>query len=160
MPVVIQPNILLIRSVFSGNFSEVFRNNVTPPPLTLRDCLVNGNISLSRYYYYRKHLDSYSEAIEREETLCSNKRKRKIVVQKPKAVNKRQRLVKRHKLMVRDEDGSLREIKPVDTLWYLLYVSNPPTSQRMSKLFRLHFRLPYQSFISLSNDISKHDMVL
>ena len=134
--------------------------DITPPPLTLQDCLVNGTISLSRYYYYRKHLDTYSEAIERDETLLSNKRKRRKLVEKPKAVRKRQRSVKRHKLMVRDEDGSLREIKPVDTLWYLLYVSNPPTSKRMSKVFRLRFRLPYQSFISLSHDISNHDIFI
>ena len=132
--------------------------DITPPPLTLQDCLVNGNISLSRYYYYRKQYDNYSEAIEREDTHWSKKRKRRIVVGEPKAINKRQRSVKRHKLMVRDDDGSLREIRPVDTLWYLLYVSNPPTSGRMSKLFRHRFRLPYQSFLSLNDEIGKHDI--
>ena len=109
--------------------------DITPPPLTLQDCLVNGNISLSRYYYYRKYYDNYSEAIEREDTHWNKKRKRSIVVEEPKVINKRQRSVKRHKLMVRNEDGSLRERRPVDTLWCLLYVSNPPTSERMSKLF-------------------------
>ena len=72
--------------------------------------------------------------------------------------NKSQRSIKRHKLMVRHEDGSLREIRPVETLWYLLCVPNPPTSERMSKLFRLRFRLPYQSFMSLSDEMQEHDM--
>ena len=30
------------------------------------------------------------------------------------------RSVKRLKFMVRDKDGTLREIRPEDTLWYLL----------------------------------------
>ena len=132
--------------------------DITPPPLTLQDCLVNGSICLSRYYYYRKRSDNYSEAIQREGTHWNTKRKRAVVVQERKVRKKRQRSVKRHKLMVRDEDGTLREIRPVDTLWYLLYVSNPPTSERMSKLFRLRFRLPYQSFISLSDEIQEHDI--
>ena len=109
--------------------------DIPPPPLTLQDCLVNGNISLSTYYYYRGNYDNYSEAIEREDTHWNKKRKRRIDVEEPKVINKRQRSMKRHKLMVRNEDGSLRERRPVDTLWCLLYVSNPPTSERMSKLF-------------------------
>ena len=58
--------------------------------------------------------------------------------------------------MVRDTDGSLREIRPVDTLWYLLYVLTPPSSVRMSKLFRLRFRLTYESFMELFHDIKQH----
>ena len=64
--------------------------------------------------------------------------------------------MKRYKILVRDIDGSLREIKPTDTLWYLLYVNQPPTNQRMHRLFRRRFRLPYDSFLSLSEDIMVH----
>ena len=66
------------------------------------------------------------------------------------------RSVKRHKILVRDDDGHLREIRPEDTLWYLLYVVHPPTCTNTLKLFRLRFRLPYASFIELSNDIATH----
>ena len=75
-----------------------------------------------------------------------------------KVRNKRKRSVERHKLIVRDEDGSLREIRPVDTMQSSLHVSNPPTVERMSKLFRLRFRLPYQSFTSLSDETQEHDV--
>ena len=61
---------------------------------------------------------------------------------------KRIRSVKRHKFPVRDKDRSLREIRPEDTLWYLLYVPHPLITPRMSKVFRLRFRLPYEPSIS------------
>ena len=64
--------------------------------------------------------------------------------------------MKRHKLFVRDNDGSLREIRPIDTLWYLLYVNQPPQNERMYRIFRSRFRLPYDSFLRLSEDIMDH----
>ena len=92
-------------------------------------------------------------------TLTSRKRKR-LNTDHYDTVNNQYhrsvRSVKRHKLIVRDKYGSLREIKLEDTRLYLLYVATPPMSQRMHKVFRLRFRLPYQSFINLSDDISKH----
>ena len=66
--------------------------------------------------------------------------------------------MKQHKLIVRDIDGSLRDIRSVDTLWYLLYAANPPTSHRMANVFRLRFRLPYQSFLNLSEKIEHHEL--
>ena len=65
--------------------------------------------------------------------------------------------MKRHKSLVRDDDGSLREIRPQNTLlylMYLLYVNQPPLNDRMHQTFRNRFRLPYESFLSLSVDIS------
>ena len=70
------------------------------------------------------------------------------------------RSVKKHKLLVRDHDGRLREILPTDTLWYQLYVSQPPSSSRHAKLFRQRFRLPYQSFLELSSQLFNHDMFI
>ena len=66
--------------------------------------------------------------------------------------------VKYHKMIVRDNDGSLREIRPTDTLWYLLYIKQPPANKRLLQLFRKRFRLPYDSFISLSEDVMAHPM--
>ena len=36
----------------------------------------------------------------------------------------------------------------------MLYVANPPSSDRLLALFRLRFRLPYEYFLSLSDEIS------
>ena len=70
--------------------------------------------------------------------------------------HKTPRSVKKHKLMVRDKDGSLRQLLPIDTLWYILYILNPPSNPRMLKLFRNRFRLPYESFLELSENIWTH----
>mmetsp|Transcript_28742 Transcript_28742/g.32865 ORF Transcript_28742/g.32865 Transcript_28742/m.32865 type:complete len:91 (-) Transcript_28742:62-334(-) len=69
------------------------------------------------------------------------------------------RSVKRYKLLVRDNDGSLREIKPTDTFWYLLYIKDPPCNNRMAKLFRLRFRLPYNEFMTLVSELKGHDLL-
>ena len=63
--------------------------------------------------------------------------------------------MKRHKLLVCNDDGLLRETQPQDTLWYLLYVNQPPLNDRMHQTFRNRFRIPYESFLSLSVDISE-----
>ena len=65
--------------------------------------------------------------------------------------------VKRYKLLVCDNDGSLCEIKPTNTLWYLLYVKDPPCNNRMAKLFRFRFCLPYNEFMTLVSELKGHD---
>ena len=35
----------------------------------------------------------------------------------------------------------------------MLYVSQPPINERMYRFFRKRFRLPYESFLSLSEDV-------
>ena len=67
------------------------------------------------------------------------------------------RSVKRHKLIVRESDGSLREIQPTDTLWYMLYIAHPPITKHILKLFHSRFRMPYTSFLDLTEDIRHHE---
>ena len=94
-------------------------------------------------------------------SMFSKKRKLALMdtISQPKR-RKVVRSVKKHKLLVRDHDGRLREILPTDTLWYQLYVSQPPSSSRHAKLFRQRFRLPYQSFLELSSQLFNHDMFI
>lgn len=54
---------------------------------------------------------------------------------------------------MRDSNGLLRELKLTDTLWFLMYVTRPPRNQRLMKQFRLRFRLPYESFLSLREEV-------
>ena len=63
--------------------------------------------------------------------------------------------MKRHKLLVCNDDGLLRETQPQDTLWYLLYVNQPPLNDRMHQMFRNRFRPIYVLFLGLSVDISE-----
>ena len=109
--------------------------DITPPPLTLQDCLVDGHMNLPCYFYYRRCMDYHSDNRDRISIRYRKKRKFKEDVGVMNIKKNIIRTVKRHKLMVRDSDGSLRELCSKDTLWYLLYVANPPTSKRMSKLF-------------------------
>ena len=66
--------------------------------------------------------------------------------------------MKRHKLLVRDDDGTLRELRSKDTLWYYLYANTPPLNKHLFRQFRMRFCMPYDSFISLSNEIKNHDI--
>ena len=126
---------------------------VTPPPLTLRNCLINGRFDVAKYRWYRRSRDLYKEL--EEDCTRSRKRKHSQVFEDINKKKKQTRIrsIKRHKLMVRDSDGSLREIRPTDTLWYLLYIAHPPITERIFKLFRLRFRMPYQSFLDLAENI-------
>ena len=118
---------------------------VNPPPLTLTHCIVDGNIHLGRYYIYKRRRAEQKAGV----TSKNNVRKKRKHLNDIKASNKKRkniaRKVKRYKILVRDDDGSLREIQPQDTLWYLLYVNQPPASERLHKQFRNRFRLPYAS---------------
>ena len=48
------------------------------------------------------------------------------------------------------EDGELEEILPTESLWYIIYISNPNTTcKRFQQKFRRRFRMPYSSFLGL-----------
>ena len=49
--------------------------------------------------------------------------------------------IKKHKILVEQEDGSTTEMKPKDSLWYILYMRTNISSNRQKKLFRQRFRL-------------------
>ena len=63
-----------------------------------------------------------------------------------------------YKLWVRGEDKKVKEFKPTDTFWYLLYVKIEPRNQLMRSLFRARFRIPYTSFLELAHNISRHEL--
>ena len=48
----------------------------TPPPLSFRDCLVDGRIDVSRYMVYSQSLQIEEETDELEELIHLNSRKR------------------------------------------------------------------------------------
>ena len=121
--------------------------SITPPPISFQDCLINGNVDIARYLYYCRKKDDF---------WLNKKRKYKEVFKVKKHCTKKS--VKRHKILVRNEDGTLREIRPKDTLWYLLYINTPPRNKRLAKQFRLRFRMPYESFVTLSEDIYEHEI--
>ena len=110
-------------------------NAIIPPSLLFQNCLINGQIDIVRYIYYKRKLDHRLELIDARSGRSYKKRKlhndNMSIVRKDKI----QRSVQRHKILVRDSDGQLREILPTDTLWYLLYVATPPNYKRLLNKF-------------------------
>ena len=131
--------------------------SITPPPLTLHHCFVDGKIDIPRYLYYRRKLDDQIELSQSISNRLNTKRKFDEG-QSPIVQCRKKRSVKRHKLLVRDDDDSLRELTPKDTLWYLLYVHTPPRNDRLRRQFRLRFRMPYDTFVSMCGDLTNHEM--
>ena len=94
--------------------------SITPPPLTLTDCLVNGQIDTVRYTYYRQRKDD----IQNSNYIISNITSKKRIfdaLPTSKKLNTKMS-VKRHKLLIRDDDGQLSELTRKDSHWYKLYV--------------------------------------
>ena len=102
----------------------------TPPPLSLRDCLVDGQIDLTRYRLYarRQYEDEY------DVVLPSNSNKRKYVETLPK--QKVIRTVKKHIIQFPNDHGTMRTVTFKDSTWFNLYINSPPTSKRQLKNFR------------------------
>ena len=102
------------------------------PPLTFRDCLVDGELDISKYFIYRRRQEENEDAMAMASQIYHEiqcQRKRKLESMCSTAITKRRkqtRSVKRHKILVRNDDGTLDELKPKDTIWYRLYISAPP----------------------------------
>ena len=63
---------------------------------------------------------------------------------------KKKRRKKSPILARKTEDGELEEILPTESLWYIIYISNPNTTcKRFQQKFRRRFRMPYSSFLGL-----------
>ena len=130
-----------------------------PPPLTLRDCYVDGEIDLVRYRLYRKR--TFKNNFIDVESMIKNNKKRKLMDTPTNKSSKKERTprsVKRHHNKVRCEDGSLRNATFKDSNWYALYIDNPPTSHRLLKRFRNRFRVPYPEYLELVEGIKNHEI--
>lgn len=130
--------------------------SIIPPPLSLQACLVDGRLDIARYLYYRRRQEWINNSSKALFQINKKRKHENIATSSVSNIPSQQRSTKRYKLTVRDRNGSIREIKPEDTLWYLLYVATPPSSERLCRLFRTRFRLPYTSFIQLADEISSH----
>ena len=129
----------------------------TPPPLSFRDCLIDGRIDLARYKLYskRNYEDDYDHL---NSFLYEKKRKRDT---KPKSTNKKkrkQRSVKRHSILWRNDDGTMRNATSKDSSWYTLYIETPPSNERLKGMFRNRFRVPYNEFVELAESLKENEL--
>ena len=119
-------------------------------PSSLSGCLSHGIFDIEKFIAYRRHqANKDDDDTEIFSKMRLNRKRKRAIIQGVK----RHRSVKKHKIMVRNSDDTLREFTSKDTLWYLLYITTPPRNKRLAKLFRSRFRLTYSSFISLHSDL-------
>ena len=83
----------------------------TPPPLSFRDCLVDGRINMARYMVYSQSIfeEDFNDV---EDILISNHKKRNHDNENVAASNKKtrkRRSIKRYPIMCRGDNSSLRE---------------------------------------------------
>ena len=116
-------------------------SSTLPPPLSFRDCYVDGSLDVNRWYALcRKRTRQNNSRIILKSII--NKSHRRSTKPVEEVLIKRQyyQSVKKYKILVRDAaSGGTREIKPTDTLWYLLYIETRPRNNRLRKLFRQRF---------------------
>ena len=124
----------------------------TPPPLTLRDCLVDDQFDLTRYRLYARRVYENEYA----DTLISNNKKRKLYEAESKQ-RKIIRTVKRHHIQCPNKDGTMRNLTFKDSTWYNMYINSPQDSNRKLKIFRRRFRLPYSEFLKMVEDLKEHE---
>ena len=124
-------------------------SSIIPPPLSLHDCLVDGELDLMRYYMYKRRVRRQSlqstglhEIINRKRKWCYDTLASKVHSKKQKRMKRR---MKKKPLWIRDSDGKLREMQPTDTVWFKLYVEIPILGTRIRRLFRNRFRLCHSS---------------
>ena len=134
---------LLFADCFKGSNLDIFKYQVF---LTLKrkreeeeDHIINSAFGLNGVYTKKRAMDN---------TLSQDKEKRR-----------KDRSVKKHDLVHTDLDGNEKVMTWKDSLWHTLYISNSPTrTNRQRKLFRQRFRLPYNDFLQLVEEVESNEM--
>ena len=127
--------------------------------LSLLDCFdEEGEVDMERFSHFQRiqmeEFDDIDELVsdleEEDEEEGDDKRKRDA---KTVASNRSKRSVKkRHTLLYRDTDGSVKPLTWDKSIWYLNYIENPKPGEknRWNEKFRKRFRMQYESFIELA----------
>ena len=129
----------------------------TPPPLSLRDCLVDGSIDLARYRIYckRAYEDEYEDI---HQSILKRKKSNTPPKSNPKKKRTKRSIKKHHDIRVRGSNGEIRDATFKDSTWHTLYVDSPPTSNRRKKVFRRRFRLPFEVYLDMVKDLKNHEL--
>ena len=88
--------------------------SLVPPSFTLLDCLVNGKLDVARCIYFRRKQDYID--LDNQCVAISIGKKRKAPCSQDSIKPRKKRSIKKHKLLVRNDDGTLRELTSKDTL--------------------------------------------
>ena len=113
-------------------------SSALPPPLSFCDCYSDGLLDVIRYYYSKKRRQNHSSHLASQSITNKNRGRNTNPVDVPMKMQ-RYRSAKKHKILVRDPSGSIREIKTIDTLWHMLCIESSPRNNSPRKLFRRRF---------------------
>ena len=132
------------------------RSKSKQSPLSLEDCYINGKFDIFVYINYELNDEFFKlrKNFLHDEFIASLYSDDKS----SKTQRVHTRSVKKHKTLIRTDDGDLREITYKDTIWYLLYVSNTSMTLRLRDLFRRRFRIPYHSFLELYDEVKENEL--
>ena len=137
-------------------------SSIIPPPLSINDCVVDGELDLMRYYMYKRRLRTQLLQSTQLKKIVNHKRKRHDNALSLKAQSlfrkRKKRTMKKRQLWIRGEDGELRVMMPTDTVWFKLYVEQPILGTYMRTLFRQRFRLCHHSFLGLLEELREHKL--
>ena len=117
----------------------------------MRDCYTDGSLDIIRYYDFsrKRRQTNHSRVVLysiKDNSRCRGTKPVEAVLIK----TQNYRSIKKHKILVRDPSGGVREIKPTETSWHLLYIGTSPRNNRLRKLFRTRFRFPRHVFSRIS----------
>ena len=106
----------------------------TPPPLSLRDCLVDGQIDLARYRMHcrRQHDEEYEDI---HQSILKRKKRNEANEAKsyPKMKRTKRSIKKHHDIKVRGSNGEIRHATFKDSTWHTLCINSPTKSNRRKK---------------------------
>ena len=132
------------------NMSQNKSKSRTPPPLCLRDCLIYSQIEAARFHLYSKRTYD-DENIDIEKFQKNSKRKSSNKESPKKKRTKGNTSMKRHSMLLRIDDGQIRDANFKDSSWLHLCISYPPEGKRLNTIFRRLFRVPHSNFLERSN---------
>ena len=94
--------------------------NLTSPPLTLQDCLIDGKLDIICYLYFKRRMDVLDESFEELINSFGMKKRKLCEMEDSTTIDrkKKSQTYKKNKLLVRDDDGNLIDLKPHHTIWY------------------------------------------
>ena len=85
-------------------------SSITPPPLSLNDCVVDGELDIARYYIYKRRVRRETNQNAALNAIIYRKRKAGTNITPVSKLVKQQsiRYICKYKLLVRNPDGTLR----------------------------------------------------
>jgi hypothetical protein len=122
-------------------------------PTSLLQCFdEDGEISLEKFFAYRRKQDEELQQENDRLQMRDFERGDDVPLHAQRQI--RVRRFKRHPSAILLPSGETFQVNPRSSVWYTMYVGSPAIDDRnFHKMFGLRFRVPYNFFISLSQEM-------